>query len=65
MELMWVWLGWGSGGSVIIPRHYMYVHFVISPYTGNRTFLVVNNSNLMKLAQMYEFIAEGPQEKKQ
>ena len=33
--------------------------------TGNRTFLVVNNSSLMKLAQMYEFIAEGPTEKKQ
>lgn len=33
--------------------------------SGNRTFLVVNNSGLMKLAQMYEFIAEGPQEKKQ
>ena len=32
---------------------------------GNRTFLIVNNSSLMKLAQMYEFIAEGPREKKQ
>ena len=27
---------------------------------GNRTFLIVNNGSLMKLAQMYEFIAEGP-----
>ena len=32
---------------------------------GGRTFLLVNNSELMKLAQMYEFIAEGPNEKKQ
>ena len=32
---------------------------------GNRTFFVVNNSPAMKLAQMYQFIAEGPHEKKQ
>ena len=36
----------------------------VCPCAGGRTFLVVNNSSLMKLAQMYEFIAEGPQEKK-
>ena len=32
---------------------------------GGRTFFLVDTSSLMKLAQMYEFIAEGPQEKKQ
>ena len=32
--------------------------------TGGRSFLVVNNSPLMKLAQMYEFSAESVQEKK-
>lgn len=31
---------------------------------GGRSFLVVNNSPLMKLAQMYEFSAESVQEKK-
>ena len=31
---------------------------------GGRTFLLVNNSSLMKFAQMYEFIAENPKEKK-
>ena len=39
-------------------------HYLLFSSIGNRTFLVVNNSGLMKLAQMYEFIAEGPQEKK-
>ena len=34
-------------------------------YIGGRTFLIVNNSSLMKLAQMYEFTAESPKEKKQ
>ena len=34
-------------------------------FLGGRTFLLVNTSSLMKLAQMYEFSAEGPQEKKQ
>ena len=43
---------------------YIYILWNVS-FLGNRTFLVVNNSGLMKLAQMYEFIAEGPQEKKQ
>ena len=29
-----------------------------------RTFLIVNHSSLLKLAQMYEFTAESVQEKK-
>lgn len=33
-------------------------------YVGGRSFLIVNNSQLMKLAQMYEFTAESVQEKK-
>ena len=34
------------------------------PSAGGRTFLIVNNSSLMKLAQMYEFTADSPQEKR-
>ena len=43
--------------------HVLYHVLVCS--LGNRTFFVVNNSPAMKLAQMYQFIAEGPHEKKQ
>ena len=45
----------------------MYVYTLLNgyAYVGGRTFLIVNNSSLMKLAQMYEFTAESPQEKKQ
>ncbi|CAI8027711.1 Rho guanine nucleotide exchange factor 12 [Geodia barretti] len=32
---------------------------------GGRTFLMVNNSSLMKLAQMYEFTTDSPREKRQ
>ena len=50
---------------------YIHVHVhvydttcVIYVCVGGRTFLIVNNSSLMKLAQMYEFTAESPREKK-
>ena len=32
---------------------------------GGRTLLMVNNSSLLKLAQMYEFTTDSPREKKQ
>ena len=45
--------------------HFRVITYNWFSFLGGRTFLLVNTSSLMKLAQMYEFSAEGPQEKKQ